>query len=238
MTAPAEILVVEDDARLAGLIRDYLQQQGYRVTVEGRGDRAVERILAANPDIVVLDWMLPGQDGLEICRRVRSAYTGQILMLTAREDDTDQVVGLELGADDYVKKPVEPRVLLARIRALLRRNGGSGTPKEAPDDRNGQLAFGPLRICRRSRTATLAEQALELTTREFDLLWILAGNAGRIMSREEILHELRGIDYDGLDRSVDIAVSRLRKKLDDDTAEPRRIKTIWHKGYLFVKEGW
>jgi two-component system response regulator RstA len=238
MAVPTEILVVEDDARLAELIRDYLQQQGYRVTVEGRGDRAVERILAANPDIVVLDWMLPGQDGLEICRRVRSAYAGQILMLTAREDDTDQVVGLELGADDYVKKPVEPRVLLARIRALLRRNGSSGMSNEAPDDGDGQLVFGPLRICRFSRTAALAEQALELTTREFDLLWILACNAGRIMSREEILHELRGIDYDGLDRSVDIAVSRLRKKLDDDTADPRRIKTIWNKGYLFVKDGW
>jgi len=240
MNSPAKILVVEDDVRLAELIRDYLQQQGYRVGIEGRGDRAVERILADAPDIVVLDWMLPGQDGLEVCRMVRNAYSGKILMLTAREDDMDQIVGLELGADDYVKKPVEPRVLLARIRALLRRAGGNNASKlmspAAAED--GLLLFGPLKICSFSRTATLAEQTLELTTREFDLLWLLANNAGRIMGREDILHELRGIEYDGLDRSVDITVSRLRKKLGDDTADPHRIKTIWNKGYLFVKEGW
>lgn len=240
MTTPHKILVVEDDRRLAELIRDYLQQQGYRVLVEGRGDKAVDRIIRENPDAVILDWMLPGMDGLEICRRVRASYHGQILMLTAREDDTDQVVGLELGADDYVKKPVDPRVLLARIKALLRR-AGSGSANyhiSNNDETDGQLNFGDLEINMSSRVATLSMQPVELTTKEFDLLWIMATNAGRIMSRDDILRELRGIDYDGLDRSVDIAISRLRKKLGDDTDDPQKIKTIWSKGYLFVKDAW
>jgi len=238
MSTLPRILVVEDDQRLACLIRDYLQLQGYAVLIEGRGDRAVERIFREAPDFVILDLMLPGKDGLEVCREVRSEYSGPILMLTAREDDMDQVVGLELGADDYVKKPVEPRVLLARIRALMRRMSNHSDSDAQLVDGNAEhmMNFGSLHICRSSHTVFLDKRPVDLTTNEFELLWILASNAGKVMNRDDIFRELRGIDYDGLDRSVDIAISRLRKKLEDDTAEPQRIKTIWRKGYLFARD--
>jgi DNA-binding response OmpR family regulator len=240
MAMPPRVLVVEDDQRLACLIRDYLQAQGYQVLIEGRGDRAIDRIVRENPDLVILDLMLPGKDGLEVCRSVRGEYCGPILMLTAREDDMDQVAGLEMGADDYVKKPVEPRVLLARIRALLRRvsTRPDTDAQSAGGDFEQLMNFGALQICRSSHTVFLDKQPVDLTTSEFELLWILASNAGRVMNRDAIFRELRGIDYDGLDRSVDIAVSRLRKKLEDDTTEPQRIKTIWRRGYLFVKDAW
>lgn len=240
MAMPPRILIVEDDQRLACLIRDYLQVQGYQVLIEGRGDRAVERIVRENPDLVILDLMLPGKDGLEVCRAVRGDYSGQILMLTAREDDMDQVVGLELGADDYVKKPVEPRVLLARIRAHLRRINIQSEKDAQSADGNFEdiMNFGTLQICRSSHTVFLDNRPVDLTTNEFELLLILACNAGKVMNRDALFRELRGIDYDGLDRSVDIAVSRLRKKLDDDSDEPQRIKTIWRKGYLFIMDAW
>lgn len=240
MSMQPRVLLVEDDPRLANLVRDYLQQQGYQVLIEGRGDRAIDRILRENPDLVILDLMLPGKDGLEICRSVRTGYTRPILMLTAREDDMDQVVGLELGADDYVKKPVEPRVLLARIRALLRRGVPNSPTDMQTSDNNAEqvLHFSTLQICRSSLTVFLDNRPVDLTTNEFELLWLLASSAGKVMSRDDIFRELRGIDYDGLDRSVDITISRLRKKLADDSGEPQRIKTIWRRGYLFVKDAW
>ncbi len=234
------LLVVEDDHRLAGLMRDYLEQQGYQAAVERRGDRAVQRILHEQPDLVVLDLMLPGKDGLTVLQQVRADFDGAILILTAREDDMDQVAGLEMGADDYVKKPVEPRVLLARIRALLRRL--SREPDLAARDmfaeQSLEIAFGELSISRTSHRVTLANQNVSLTSGEFELLWLLASNAGAVMDRDTIFKVLRGHDYDGSDRSVDVSVSRLRKKLGDDPACPERIKTIWSKGYLFVKDAW
>src|SRR5690606_2596516 len=179
-----------------------------------------------------LDLMLPGEDGLSICRKVRSGgYDGPIMMLTARSDETDQVLGLELGADDYVLKPVRPRVLLARIRALLRRRE-TGDSQEEPQ----RLEFGPLVIDKAMREAWLSERAIELTGAEFDLLWLLASNAGRILSREEIFTSLRGIGYDGQDRSIDVRISRIRPKIGDDPMHPRLIKTVRSKGYLFVRE--
>jgi DNA-binding response OmpR family regulator len=231
------ILLVEDDQRLAGLIRDYLQQQGFDVLIEERGDTAPGRILRENPDLLILDLMLPGKDGLSVCQQVRHDYPGPILILTAREDDMDQVAGLELGADDYVKKPLEPRVLLARIRALFRRMEKVAAPQDMPQPPK-DLTFGRLQICFSSRTASLDNQIVDLTTTEFDLLALLARHAGTILDRERIFSEMRGIDYDGLDRSIDIAISRLRKKLEVDPAEPRRIKTIWRQGYLFVADAW
>ncbi len=240
MAKPPRILVVEDDRRLAALIGDYLQAHGYQVGIEERGDSAVDRIVGENPDLVILDLMLPGKDGLDVCQEVKSEYHGPILMLTAREDDMDQVVGLELGADDYIKKPVEPRVLLARIRAHLRRMNTHPETEAQPGAGNleGPLDFGALRICRSSRTVSLDGCPVDLTTNEFELLLILASNAGKVLNRDAIFRELRGIDYDGIDRSVDIAISRLRKKLEDDSAEPQRIKTIRRRGYLFVKDAW
>lgn len=240
MQTGPRILVVEDDARLAALVQDYLQQQGFEVLIEPRGDTAPMRIAREKPDLIILDLMLPGKDGLSVCQLVRPVFHGPILILTAREDDMDQVAGLEMGADDYVKKPVEPRVLLARVRAMLRRY-----EKIAPvantvseDITADRLNFGVLDIRRSSHAVMLDGRNIAMTTNEFELLWHLAVNAGRVLSRETLYNELRGIDYDGLDRSMDVMVSRLRKKLDDDAASPRRIKTIWGQGYLFVKDAW
>ena len=224
------VLIIEDDERLADLTRDYLQANGFRVTLEADGARGVERILALQPDLVILDLMLPGEDGLSICRRVRSDYPGPILMLTARTDDMDQVLGLEMGADDYVPKPVQPRVLLARMRALLRRAESSEATGES------RLAFGNLEIDSATREAWLEGERIDLTSAEFDLLWLLASNAGRVLTREEIFSQLRGIRYDGQDRSIDVRVSRIRPKIGDDPNQPHRIKTVRSKGYLFVRE--
>jgi len=224
------VLIIEDDERLADLTRDYLQANGFRVTLEADGARGVERILALQPDLVILDLMLPGEDGLSICRRVRGDYPGPILMLTARTDDMDQVLGLEMGADDYVPKPVQPRVLLARMRALLRRAESAEAATEP------RLTFGNLEIDSATREAWLDGERIDLTSAEFDLLWLLASNAGRVLTREEIFAQLRGIKYDGQDRSIHVRVSRIRPKVGDDPNQPHRIKTVRSKGYLFVKE--
>ncbi|MFG0633071.1 response regulator transcription factor [Pseudomonas urmiensis] len=223
------ILIVEDDQRLAELTAEYLQANGFEVAVEGDGARAVRRILDSQPDLVILDLMLPGEDGLSICRRVRGQYPGPILMLTARSDELDQVQGLDLGADDYVCKPVRPRLLLARINALLRRS-------DSLDGKRQELQFGALRIDSSLREAWLNEQPIDLTGAEFDLLWLLASHAGRVLSREQIFTSLRGVGYDGQDRSIDVRISKIRPKIGDDPIHPRLIKTLRSKGYLFVAE--
>jgi two-component system OmpR family response regulator/two-component system response regulator RstA len=225
------VLLVEDDGRLATLVSEYLQQHEFIVEVVGRGDQALAEFKSDNFDLVILDLMLPGKDGLEVCRELRNIYAGPIMMLTAKSSDIDQVVGLELGADDYVIKPAEPRVLLARARALLRRG-------EASDNSPTEFTFGQLSICRKSHHISLAGQRVNLTTQEFDLLWLLACNAGQVLSRDTTYQELRGLEYDGLDRTVDVCISHLRKKLNDDSESPRRIKTVWGKGYLFAAEAW
>ena len=233
------ILIVEDDERLADLTRDYLESNGLQVGVEGDGSVAVERIKNEQPDLVILDLMLPGEDGLSICRLVRPYYSGPIIMLTAHDDDLDQVLGLEMGADDYITKPVRPRVLLARIRAMLRRlkdipqEDGAGV---ADDGDQSRVSFGNLVVDNSMREAWLEEQPIDLTSAEFDLLWLLSSNAGRVLSREEIFTALRGIEYDGQDRSIDVRISRIRPKIGDDPLQPKRIKTVRSKGYLFVKE--
>ena len=234
------ILLIEDDRRLGNLIKKYLEKQGFDILIERRGDSAPHRIIKEQPNIVVLDLMLPGMDGFSVCQSVRSEYRGPILILTAREDDMDQVAGLEMGADDYVKKPVKPRVLLARIRALLRRFDKTEPAVEAFLKKNDsdELCYGDLKISQRSHSVSLNGQTVELTTNEFDLLWFLANNAGFILDRNTIYRSLRGIDYDGLDRSVDLTVSRLRKKLEKDADHPKRIKTVWGQGYLFTKDAW
>lgn len=229
------VLIVEDDDRLASLTQEYLSANGLAVSIVGDGITAIQRIRDENPDLVVLDLMLPGADGLAVCREVRAAYRNPILMLTARTDDMDQVLGLELGADDYVAKPVKPRVLLARIRALLRRaDGEAETAANSGDQR--RLEFGDLVIDDASRAVLLSAQPVELTSAEYDLLWLLASNAGKILSREEIFERLRGIPYDGQDRSIDVRISRIRPKIGDDPDNPRRIKTVRSKGYLFVRD--
>ena len=228
---PWHILLVEDDVKLARLVQEYLEAQGYQVTIEGRGDRAVERVAEERPDLVILDLLLPGLDGWAVCRQVRPWFAGPILMLTALDDEIDEVVGLELGADDYLTKPVRPRVLLARVRTLLRRlerPGRTSKPESTPIDLKW-LVVDPLR-----RSVMVDGNVVTLTTAEFDLLWLLATHAGQVLSREQISQELRGIEYDGLDRSHDLRVSRLRKKLGDTGRTPQRIKSVRGLGYLLV----
>ncbi|KFB67029.1 winged helix-turn-helix domain-containing protein [Candidatus Accumulibacter vicinus] len=235
------ILLVEDDERLANLTAEYLRKNDFEVLIESRGNTAQTRILDERPDLVILDVMLPGKDGFEVCRSVRPHYGGVILMLTARDEDFDQILGLELGADDYIAKPVQPRLLLARIKALLRRspaNPSSAGSDTAEPSEPSELAFGRFRISQGTRSTHLDNDAIDLTTAEFDLLWLLARHAGNILSRDDLLQELRGIGFDGLDRSIDARISRLRRKLGDDPENPTRIKTVRGKGYLFSKHDW
>ncbi|MFO8071006.1 MAG: winged helix-turn-helix domain-containing protein [Polyangia bacterium] len=223
-------LLVEDDAKLAELMRDYLRSTlGLTVEIEPRGDDAVERIVRERPDLVVLDIMLPGKSGLEVCREVRPRYDGPILMLTALGDEVDEVVGLEIGADDYVAKPASPRLLAARVKTLLRRfrRGGEwGDPVFG-----SRIEIGPLAIDSAERGAWIDGEVLELTTAEFDLLWFLAERAGEVVSREVLYRELRGIEWDGLDRSIDLRVARLRRKIGDDGQRPDLIKSVRGTGY-------
>lgn len=226
-----DIVLVEDDARLGALVSAYLVRHGYDVVHVLSGERAVERIPGLAPAVVLLDVTLPGIDGFAVCASIRPRFSGVICMLSARTDDIDQVLGLELGADDYIGKPIEPRVLLARIRAHLRRDTGQRRARPT-------LCFGQLRIERDTREVTLQSARIELTTAEFDLLLCLAESAGTILSRDDLLRDLRGIGFDGLDRSIDARISRLRRKLGDLSEVPERIKTIRSKGYLFNRAGW
>jgi DNA-binding response OmpR family regulator len=180
--------------------------------------------------------MLPGMDGLKVCSNLRMIYDGPILILTAKNSDIDHVMGLELGADDFVHKPIEPPVLLARLRALLRRSGKHGDAP--PQEHRDILEFGALVINTRAHEVRLAGEVIDFTTQEFELLYYMASNAGRVLSRDDIFNNIRGIEYDGLDRTVDVRISRLRKKLNDDPGHPQRIKTVWGKGYLFVADAW
>ena len=234
------LLLVEDDIRLATLVKDYLEQENFSIKVEHRGDTALENFDPDAVDIVILDLMLPGKDGLEVCTQLRGRFDGPILILTAKSSDIDHVMGLELGADDFVRKPIEPPVLLARLRALMRRGGaGKGVRVSSPEAvGKNHMDFGTLSINLKSHTVHLAGKKVELTTQEYELLVFLAGNAGKVLSRDDIFSNIRGIEYDGLDRTVDVRVSRLRKKLQDNPDQPDRIKTIWGKGYLFVEDAW
>ncbi|MGI5307969.1 winged helix-turn-helix domain-containing protein [Rheinheimera sp. WS51] len=227
-----KILLVEDDNRLASLVQSFLIQNGFDVQCQARGDAVAEHCRQFQPDVIVLDLMLPGLDGFAVCKQLRPWYKGPILILTAKQSDIDQVLGLELGADDYVIKPVEPRVLVARINALLRRGhvGNQSAQKE--------LQFGQLQLKQAAREAWLDQQRIELTSYEFDLLWMLAQHAGQTLKREAIHQQIIGREYDGLDRTVDVRVSHLRRKLGDNAETPFRIKTVWGKGYLFVADAW
>lgn len=228
------VLLVEDDARLAALVQEYLEREGFAVTLEARGDRAAERIPRERPDVVILDLMLPGLDGLAVCRAVRPAFPGAILMLTARGEEVDEIVGLEVGADDYLAKPVRPRLLLARLHALLRRRAAP-SPEAAPTvPEDGALRVGALEVWPARREARYQGAPLDLTTAEFDLLALLAGRAGEVVSREELYLALRGIPYDGLDRSMDLRVARIRRKLGDDARQPAIIKSVRGAGYLLA----
>lgn len=226
----AKLVLVEDDPELAGLVREFLEGAGFCVTVEGRGDRAVEVVRAAEPDLVILDVMLPGKSGIEVCRELRRSSQVAILMLTALGDDVDQIVGLEVGADDYLVKPLRPRLLLARVRALLRRSLAG--PRTSEQRRS--LRTGPLAIELSARRVLVAGEEVVLTTAEFDLLALLAERCGEVVSRDELYQQLRGLPYDGIDRSIDLRVSRVRAKLG---AAAELLKSVRSVGYLLAEEG-
>ncbi|MEZ9199842.1 response regulator [Shewanella sp. 10N.286.54.B9] len=222
------ILVVEDDSSLAEWISDYLLDHGYSITVANQGDYALAMIAEERPDLVLLDVMLPVKNGFDVCKEARAFYTGPILFMTACVEDGDEIQGLEVGADDYLTKPIRPQVMLARIKALLRR---------ATDDNiKQQLVFDSLILNAAAKSVTIDQQVLDLNANEFDVLWLLALKVGTVVSRTDLIAELRGIEYDGFDRSIDIRISRLRKKLHEAKNQPYKIKTIRGKGYLFCRE--
>lgn len=227
------VLIIEDNPGIGELVRMQVSDLGMQAILIDRGDLGLERFRQGGIDLVILDLMLPGLDGLAVCREIRAkpGYV-PVLMLTAKSSELDRVLGLEMGADDYVAKPVKPRVLLARIRALLRRVETDSERDSSPS----RLEFGVLVIDNSAREVTLRGQSVDLTSAEYDLLWLLASNAGTVLSRETIFEKLRGIQYDGQDRSIDVRISRIRPKVGDDPENPKRIKTVRSKGYLFVKE--
>jgi len=228
MATTARVLLIDDDAKLARLLSEYLGNQGFSVAHAGDGPRGLAMLQSGGYDAVLLDLTLPGMDGLSVCREIRKA--GQslpVVMLTARREEADRVVGLELGADDYLPKPFGPRELLARLRAVLRRARRDG---DAPL-RQGILALDPL-----AREVTLGGHSVRLTTFEFELLRLLMLEAGHVLSRDRILDRLKGKEFESFDRSIDVHVSRLRQKLGDSYRQPRFIKTIRGVGYLLAAE--
>jgi len=223
----ARILVIDDDERLAGMVADYLGAAGYRVTASATARDGEQRLKREQFDALVLDLMLPDGDGLEVCQRIRQHSDIPVLMLTARGDAMDRVVGLEIGADDYLPKPFEPRELLARLRAILRRKTA------APRDLK---RFGRLEIDRHARRVTIDGEERPLTSYQFALLDALADHAGRVMSREALMDLLKGESFEAFDRSVDVHISRIRAAIEDDPKKPRRIITVRGAGYVFAKE--
>lgn len=223
------ILVVEDDPSISEWISDYLTGHGYEVTVANRGDMAVELIEEDKPDLVLLDILLPEKNGFDVCKEVRAFYDAPILMITACAQEADEVKGLELGANDYITKPVRLRALLARIQMLLR-------PQRSINGRLEVLEFGNARLDARSKSVTIDNAEMPISTNDFDLLWQLATRIGSVVSRDALIQQLRGFDYNGFDRTIDNRVSRLRKKLNDQPDCPFEIKTIWGEGYLFVDQ--
>ncbi len=224
------ILVVEDDPSLAEMVQAFLTGEGYRVSLESDGERASIRIMSEAFDAVVLDIGLPGADGFEVCRRVRDKFPGPIVVLTARGEEIDEVIALEVGADDFMTKPVRPRALLARLKVHLRR----GDKQERPGSEQA-IVVDDLRIEQASRSVLLDGKTIELTTAEFDLLVYLAKRAGTVVDRKAIYIDLLELPYDGLDRSIDLRISRLRRRLNDDPLSPTRIKSVRGVGYLMAK---
>jgi DNA-binding response OmpR family regulator len=222
-----KILIVDDDERLNDLLKEYLGRFEYTSRAVTNAEQAFKLLKEDPPDCIVLDVMLPGMDGFETCRHIRETHQTPIIMLTARGEVTDRVVGLEMGADDYLPKPFEPRELVARIQSLIRRASGS-------DNRDETASFGSLVMNYRRRQAQLEGKELDLTTMEYELLSLLTRNAGIVLERETIFERLKGLEDESLDRSIDILVSRLRGKLSDNVKSPRFIKTVRGTGYIFT----
>ncbi len=225
--AKQKILIIDDDEKMNRLLQNYLTGFGYDVVTCTHPTQGLQKIKQYVPDLIILDIMLPDMDGFAVCREVRKEQTIPIIMLTARGDVTDRIVGLELGADDYLPKPFEPRELVARIQTIMRRVSKQFNPI-------GSIKFDHLEIIPEKQLVIVDGETIDITTMEFQLLFLLAEKHGRIITRDQIMDSLRGIDWSAFDRSVDVAVSRLRQKLKDDPKAPRFIKTIWGTGYMFI----
>ncbi len=236
-TGRTRLLMIDDDKKLCRLVTTYLEPLGFDVTAVHAGPEGVERATAtgpAAPHALILDVMLPGMDGFEVLKRIRQKSTVPVLMLTARGDETDRIVGLEVGADDYLPKTFSTRELLARLRAVLRRSALNATVTANAEAPPKEVVVGDLRLNLDARSAVLGAEPLVLTPVEFDLLASLAKAKGRIKSREALLDEARDRNYDVFDRSIDVHISSLRKKLHDDAKEPRLIRTVRSAGYMMV----
>ena len=229
----AQLLMIEDDARLAAMVGDYLRQSGYGFVHAGDGASGMAALAQSSPALVILDLMLPDTDGLALCQRIKHESRAAVLMLTAKGDPMDRIVGLEMGADDDLPKPFEPRELLARIRAVLRRGqaGTHGVANAVPP-----LRFGSLEIDREARSVTVAGRLCELTSYQFDLLLAMAERAGRVLSRDQIMEAVRGRELDAFDRSIDVHMGRIRAAIETDPKQPRRILTVRGVGYVFAKQ--
>lgn len=222
----SRLLIIDDDEKLNKLLTDYLGKMGFEVMSATLPSQGLEKLEREAPDLVILDVMLPEMDGFEVCRTIRQSSTIPVIMLTARGEVMDRVVGLEIGADDYLPKPFEPRELVARIQSILRRVQAKRS--------SGVKKIGGLSIDFHKLEVTVDEKPVGLTSSEFECLALLVKNSGKVLNRDQIIEQLRGIEWDAFNRSVDITMSRLRQKLGDDPKNPRFIKTIWGTGYLFI----
>jgi DNA-binding response OmpR family regulator len=227
------VLIVDDDAGIRDLLADYLAKQGMCVTTARDGKEMDERLTGLYPDLIVMDLMLPGEDGLSLTRRIKASRDVPVIMLSARGEDIDRIVGLEVGADDYLPKPFNPRELLARIRAVLRR-GNSGNHDQSA---NEVARFGPFSLDLAAQTLSRDGVEIALSQAEFTLLKLFVERPNRALSRDQIMDNLKGYERDPFDRSIDVRVTRLRKKLEDDPANPAYIRTVWGQGYLFSPKG-
>lgn len=226
------VLLIDDDDRMTGLLSDYLAGHAFEVSVARDGREGLSRATHEAWDVIVLDVMLPQLDGIECLRELRKSSQVPVIMLTARGDDTDRIVGLEMGADDYLAKPFNPRELVARIKGILRR---SARPVQA-EDTSGIIRLASFSLDVNRRSLIVNGESTPLTTVEFELLHTLIKHAGRVLNREQLLDMVRGQDYAALDRTIDVHISRLRQKIEEDPRNPRYIKTVWGVGYMFVRE--
>ncbi|MDP1904328.1 MAG: response regulator [Pseudomonadota bacterium] len=228
------VLVVDDDAGLRDLLSEYLVKQGFLVETARDGREMDERMAAAMPDLVVMDLMMPGEDGLSLTRRIKAQRNLPVIMLSARGEDIDRIVGLEVGADDYLAKPFNPRELLARIRAVMRRGGGEVAATQEKDE---TARFGPFALDLAAQRLSREDEDIPLTQAEFTLLKVFIEHPNRALSRDQIMDWLKGFERDPFDRSIDVRVTRLRRKLEDDPTNPFYIRTVWGQGYLFAPKG-
>ena len=228
-----KVLIIDDDERLCKLLREFLEVNGFKVTTLGEGSGALKVIGRELPDIVILDIMLPGKDGLEVLKEINREYSVPVIMLTAKGEDTDRIIGLELGADDYIPKPFNPRELLARMRAVMRRIAPElNEEPEKIDDH--AITAGGITLNRSKHTVTVNNEEMDLSLTEYKILEALMRKPNVVLSRDEIMNSARGKDLMAFDRSIDVHISKLRAKLEKDPRYPKRIKTIWGSGYMFV----